>query len=215
MAIQVINIGNIANDGTGDDLREAFLKVNQNFQELYNRDPEGTTAENILDDSEGIAGIFSEKTDYLLKFKNLVAGTGISLTSSTNTVTINNVADTPIIVSESGSVDIGNYGNVLTITSDGTQELTSISNNELTIKTRIVNDPNPVLSASLDVGGFNILNAGDIYGTFRGTIGSVDYDYGAISQSQVNSVFDLIFLNTDTDFGNFGYDPYNLDLGSI
>ena len=28
MAIQSINIGSIANDGTGDDLREAFNKVN-------------------------------------------------------------------------------------------------------------------------------------------------------------------------------------------
>ena len=34
MAIQTINIGTIANDGTGDDLREAFVKVNNNFTEL-------------------------------------------------------------------------------------------------------------------------------------------------------------------------------------
>ena len=34
MAINLINIGNIANDGTGDDLREAFVKVNNNFEEL-------------------------------------------------------------------------------------------------------------------------------------------------------------------------------------
>ena len=34
MAIQRVNIGTIANDGTGDDLREAFVKVNNNFTEL-------------------------------------------------------------------------------------------------------------------------------------------------------------------------------------
>ena len=28
MANSVINIGQLANDGTGDDLREAFIKVN-------------------------------------------------------------------------------------------------------------------------------------------------------------------------------------------
>ena len=39
MAIQTINIGTIANDGTGDDLREAFVKVNNNFTELDTRDP--------------------------------------------------------------------------------------------------------------------------------------------------------------------------------
>ena len=34
MAIQTINIGTIANDGTGDDLRDAFIKVNNNFSDL-------------------------------------------------------------------------------------------------------------------------------------------------------------------------------------
>ena len=33
--IQTINLGNYANDGTGDDLRAAFTKVNANFTELY------------------------------------------------------------------------------------------------------------------------------------------------------------------------------------
>ena len=35
MANSIINIGTLANDGTGDDLREAFIKVNNNFSELY------------------------------------------------------------------------------------------------------------------------------------------------------------------------------------
>jgi len=34
MAIQTINIGQNANDGTGDDLRTAFDKVNDNFDYL-------------------------------------------------------------------------------------------------------------------------------------------------------------------------------------
>lgn len=38
MAQQVINIGSVANDGTGDPLRDAFDKVNDNFTELYNDD---------------------------------------------------------------------------------------------------------------------------------------------------------------------------------
>lgn len=33
---QTINIGTVANDGTGDLLRNAFDKVNDNFTELYN-----------------------------------------------------------------------------------------------------------------------------------------------------------------------------------
>lgn len=38
MAKQTINIGTTANDGTGDPLRTAFDKVNDNFTELYNDD---------------------------------------------------------------------------------------------------------------------------------------------------------------------------------
>jgi hypothetical protein len=35
MAIQIINIGQSANDRKGDSLRTAFAKINANFQELY------------------------------------------------------------------------------------------------------------------------------------------------------------------------------------
>jgi hypothetical protein len=35
MAKQVINIGIVANDGTGDPLRTAFDKINDNFDEVY------------------------------------------------------------------------------------------------------------------------------------------------------------------------------------
>ncbi len=38
MAKQVINIGTTANDGTGDPLRTAFDKVNDNFDEVYGVD---------------------------------------------------------------------------------------------------------------------------------------------------------------------------------
>ena len=38
MARQVINIGSSANDGTGDPLRTAFDKINDNFVELYGSD---------------------------------------------------------------------------------------------------------------------------------------------------------------------------------
>lgn len=37
MAKQTINIGTVANDGTGDALRDAFDKTNDNFTELYDR----------------------------------------------------------------------------------------------------------------------------------------------------------------------------------
>ena len=54
MAIQTINIGTIANDGTGDDLREAFVKVNNNFTELNARSTESTTVANLGSAGEGV-----------------------------------------------------------------------------------------------------------------------------------------------------------------
>jgi len=35
MAQQILNVGTTANDGTGDTLREAMIKTNENFNELY------------------------------------------------------------------------------------------------------------------------------------------------------------------------------------
>ena len=35
MAQEIINIGSVPNDGTGDPIRTAFDKVNNNFDELY------------------------------------------------------------------------------------------------------------------------------------------------------------------------------------
>jgi type V secretory pathway adhesin AidA len=42
MAQQVINIGTAANDGSGDPLRSAFDKANDNFSELYSKSAAGS-----------------------------------------------------------------------------------------------------------------------------------------------------------------------------
>ena len=43
MTRQVLNRGTIANDGTGDTLRTASLKIEQNFQEIYNKLGDGAS----------------------------------------------------------------------------------------------------------------------------------------------------------------------------
>ena len=35
MAKQIINVGTVANDGTGDPIRSAMTKTNENFTEVY------------------------------------------------------------------------------------------------------------------------------------------------------------------------------------
>ena len=49
MARQAINIGSSANDGTGDPLRTAFDKINDNFVELYGTDDDSKTLAANLD----------------------------------------------------------------------------------------------------------------------------------------------------------------------
>jgi hypothetical protein len=87
MTIQTINIGNVVNDGLGDDLRTAFQKVNANFTDL------GTqltiTATNV--GTVGV-GVFKEKVGADLRFKKLVSGTKMLLNENTDTVTVNNTA---------------------------------------------------------------------------------------------------------------------------
>jgi len=52
MARQIINVGATANDGTGDGLRNAYIKCNDNFQELYNTT---TTPTEIINGTSSIA----------------------------------------------------------------------------------------------------------------------------------------------------------------
>lgn len=44
MAQQLVTVGNVAGDGTGDQLREAFTKINENFTELYSGNVQVTAA---------------------------------------------------------------------------------------------------------------------------------------------------------------------------
>ncbi len=36
MSQQLVNVGSVPNDGSGDTLRDAMIKINSNFSELYN-----------------------------------------------------------------------------------------------------------------------------------------------------------------------------------
>jgi uncharacterized coiled-coil protein SlyX len=55
MAQQEIDVGTSASDGTGDPLREAFTKINENFTELYSTvNNEGLTYGNVASNVSGI-----------------------------------------------------------------------------------------------------------------------------------------------------------------
>jgi hypothetical protein len=87
MSIQTINIGNVVNDGLGDDLRTAFQKVNANFTDLSAQLT--ITASNV--GNAGV-GVFKEKVGTDLKFKKLISGTKMLLDESVDTITVNNTS---------------------------------------------------------------------------------------------------------------------------
>jgi hypothetical protein len=163
MAIQTINIGTIANDGTGDDLREAFVKVNNNFADLNARDPERTTAANL-----GAAGqgIFAQLNGAELQFKKIVAGSAITLASDANTITINSTATglpSIQVFADNNNTTVDASDNTLTI-AGGNLVTTNLVGNTITIasETSLITDTNPRLGANLDGAGNKIYGTSNI-----------------------------------------------------
>ena len=96
MAKQDIYLGVEGNDGTGDSIREAFRKANENFTELYAVFGQGGTISfTALNDTPSAitpSGVLiGNSTGTELVQKTLTAGTGISIdNSSTTAITITN-----------------------------------------------------------------------------------------------------------------------------
>ena len=116
--IQTINIGNLVNDGLGDDLRTAFQKVNANFADLNDE-----LTLNLLSTGNG-ESLFKEKSDSNLIFKSLRGGTGIQVSTISDTLVVANTRSVPFekIDTDSGSILSASYQN---ITLQGTQSPTS------------------------------------------------------------------------------------------
>ena len=68
MAKATINVGSNANDGTGDDLRSAFISVNANFTELYDASP--ATSSISIEGNTGKSGFSNEGTFCVMKKTN-------------------------------------------------------------------------------------------------------------------------------------------------
>src|SRR6056300_593156 len=86
MAKLTINRGTLANDGTGDNLRDGANKINLNFDEIYTASGNGTTVDGTVkfaDDSSTVATI-SANGETL----RVLGGSGIDTTISGNDLTI-------------------------------------------------------------------------------------------------------------------------------
>jgi|TARA_R110000772_G_scaffold74636_1_gene162530 hypothetical protein len=230
MTIEYINTGTIANDGTGDALREAFLKVNDNFEDLDLRVIEETVIQNV-----GVVGasVFSGKNDGVNEFKKIVGGTNINVSETSTNITLNvpNSLDELLIISDSGSLTIA-PSQSLSVTG-GNGITTSATGQTLNIELQTTNivsrDTLPTLSANLNAAGYDIASAGTITATsfngeLTGLVHGIDvrnlgsltgFDFGTFRNTYTNAI-EFIIANTDLDFGPF--DPERgdtVDLGFL
>ena len=242
MALQTINLGSVANDGTGDDLREAFEKVVFNFADLDARTPEATTVTNLGTGE----GLFSNLDGTELQFKSIVAGNNVTLASDSNELTIDVDAGVTqfIVASDTGSLTV-TENDTITI-QGGTLISTTRDGSNIRIDSSalgsVQDDTSPRLGGSLDANGNNIGNAGivtatdinvgnvEVSGSVTGLVHNIDirelnynrdpdnWNFGSITPTTVTNLWDFMWATVDVDFGGItpGTDTnVTLDFGSI
>ncbi len=239
MALKIINLGNVANDGTGDDLREAFEKVKYNFTDLDARTPEATTVTNLGTGS----GLYFDTNVNDLRFKSLIGGLNATLTSTDNEITIDVDAGVTqfVVAGDTGSLTVTE--NTTVTIQGGTLISTTRDGNNIRIDSSALGslsqDPSPQLSASLDANGQSIGNIqtltavsvlGNLTGNVTGNVHNIDireldyyrqpgnsWNFGSITNNTVTNIYDFIFKSTNVDFGGVAGSQPNvtLDAGSI
>lgn len=236
MAIQTINVGNIPNDGTGDDLREAFVKVNQNFADVDTRvNAVPTQAENLGTTGEGV---FAQKVNDTLQFKKIVGGSNVTVTATGSSIELSAAGglDQVLVLTDNGSTTVtpnrplSISGNApVQVRSDGTTVFVELQNTGI-----LSHDIAPTLSANLNANSKNIQGAATIIansfvGNLTGNVHGIDirdlnqyftnyWDFGTVFQGTYNSIIDYLISQQDVDLGTIagsGIAQFDIDLGRI
>ncbi len=167
--IQTINIGNIVNDGLGDDLRTAFQKVNANFTSL-------NAALTVTASNLGTVGesVFKQKNGLNLEFKKLVAGNKISITGSPDSLLIASTVSTSFtrITTQSGFIN-----------ADDHEFVTLQGDNDITVSAV---DDIITISTTLDLDQIlQVVDFGPINGVYASTVqmntAGLNLDFGTFT----------------------------------
>lgn len=190
MAQQIINYGNTANDGTGDPLRDAFIKVDENFNQIWAAGPVGSNV-TILNNTIAV----TNTNGNLILTPN---GVGVIQTNSKLLPRLDNTYDIGNASLRYRSINVGSGG----ITSNGNITLASIANlvipgglNGYVIQT----DGNSVLSWVAMPGAGN--------GSPGGANSQVQYNDNGLFGGSGNLTFNpttsnLVIGGTTGDYGN-------------
>lgn len=223
MTITPIDVGLIANDGTGDDLREAFIKINDNFDEIDLR-TSMTTVSNV--GLESGTGLYKETVGSDLRFRKIAVNPaypnslGIELSPDENTVYIwspqNSLSFTNGVVTQSSDISNPVY---FTGTEAASTSITTRNNGEnieVVVDSQLVRETTPRLNAQLDAQGNDLVNVSNINNNDVSLLDNVlGFDFGTFSYVR-SGIIDFIVNSVDVDLGTIPEDkPDIVDLGNL
>lgn len=213
-----INIGLIANDGTGDDLREAFIKINTNFDDLYTTYVENTTAVNL-----GVGGytVFKEQENSELRFRNIQVD---PLYPDTVALRVSDDGNTLFLRSKQASIRFTDGTNTITSNVEQVVTFTGTSGNvvtvddstrTVTIDSKVQRELTPALGGTLDAQSNSIVNLQQINDIPMSRIEEVyGWDFGGLTTTRT-SIIDMLINSIPLDFGQIGEDPHSVNFGLL
>ena len=228
MAQQTINVGTVANDGTGDKLRDAMVKVNANFSDLYtNYQTSAGLSANIASYLPNYTGVVNSAS-YTVGTTTVVNATAFYVSNTSGNVTVSPYGVT-ISANGNGFVAMGNsinntsithaqiqisnstVGNVqitpalLTMANGSVNALSHTIGTTLIANTTGVYHTGTINAASHTVGTSTIANATGVYTT--GTVNAASHTVGSIvvaNTSGITVTTNTLTLGTSTNAAN-GY----------
>lgn len=112
----LVNVGLVPNDGTGDDIRDAFVKINESFLYLGTRIGPDPTGANL-----GPAGesVFKEVVDFQYRFRKINADGNLHVRLVGDVITLDFRPDSPVNfngqnITNAGSVTATSFSGSLT-----------------------------------------------------------------------------------------------------
>jgi hypothetical protein len=180
MPREILNNGTVANDGSGDSLRDAITKINNNFSELYNKIGGTTTgaylSPSLRFDSDNV--IFGTTNEMSLGTVTLTASRSIQLPDLSGTLLVNQDNQEIRNPKTFGNLLDSNLNELLTFTSGNTSAVNNVSlSNSATGNAAVIStagdDSDVNLNLETKGGGELVLNAGLVYSTQIETDASV------------------------------------------
>lgn len=210
MTIQTINIGNVVNDGLGDDLRTAFQKVNSNFSTLG-----AELAITVVDAGAGSGvSLFKAKVDSELQFKTLSQGRYIELTDTGDSIYIKNNAPDAFFKfdTDSGVITAGTGNTLGHITIQGAAASNSITGRK---DIEVTTNGTSILYVKNTIPVVDILTIFD-FGPITEVGPENDPNPGAPNPNMYNNVLQFAISNSNVDFGTITLPGrLNLDCGFV